>query len=233
VKREHKEIRSQPPRTRVLVTGFSVFPGAPVNPSERLVQLLNERQPELGRGASLEAALLGTDYQTVGKVMSAIGRSRHPDVALHFGLAREARGFRLERAARNRVSRARPDVAGYLPPDDLICQGPDSYASSLPLDEIASQLAALDLPFEISEDAGEYLCNFTFYNARAGRFENFRPAMCGFIHIPYLDHQLQSVPGGETLPRLSEEQLWSGAVAIIAACVSAVSLSSRASLPRG
>jgi pyroglutamyl-peptidase len=206
---------------RVLVTGFSVFPGAPANPSERLVELLDERRPDFGGGMSIETAVLPTAYGRVGEMLSVIGGSRHPDIALHFGLARTARGFRLESTARNVLSCAMPDVDGFVPPAGRICEGPDSHASTLPIAAILSELEVLGLPAELSENAGDYLCNYTFYSARAGRFSGFQPEICGFVHIPYLDHQLEQIPESEALPRLSEDQLWRGALAIIETCVAA------------
>ena len=86
---------------RILVTGFSVFPGAPVNPTEALVGILND-DPPAGEGIdAFRADILAVEYATIAGRLSAIGREFMPDIAIHFGLARECRGFRLERVARN------------------------------------------------------------------------------------------------------------------------------------
>lgn len=88
---------SAAPQTRVLVTGFSLLPGAPVNPSERLVRMLGERRPDMGGDVRIKTMLLQTAYMSVGTTLSKIGRARHPDIALHFGLAKAPRVFVIRR----------------------------------------------------------------------------------------------------------------------------------------
>lgn len=205
---------------RVLATGFSVFPGAPYNPSETLIRLLEERRPQFGPGVVLETALFETSYKTVPDRLAEIGMRCPPDIALHFGLAKTARGFRLERSARNLVSSLSPDITGLIPGQGVICEGPDSHNSSLPLDTIHAALTERGIPVEFSDDTGGYVCNFTFYHSRGGLVAGFRPEMSGFVHIPYLDWQHAEMGDTVELPRLSEDMLWSGALAIIEACVS-------------
>lgn len=205
---------------RILATGFSVFPGAPYNPSETLMRLLEERRPQFGPGVVLETALFETSYKTVSDRLAEIGLRCPPDIALHFGLAKTAKGFRLERSARNLVSALIPDITGHIPGQGVICEGPDSHISSLPLEAIHSALTDRGMPVEFSDDTGGYVCNFTFYHSRGGLVAGFRPQMSGFVHIPYLDWQLAEMADAAELPRLSEDMLWSGALTIIETCVS-------------
>jgi len=170
---------------RVLVTGFSVFPGAPVNPTEALVGLLRETPPADGV-AAFRAEVLAVEYDGLAARLSAIGQDFAPDIAVHFGLARTARGFRLERVARNSLRQARPDNAGRLPQAETICAGPETWASTLPLDAIAADLSAAGLPVEFSDDAGGYLCNMAFALSRSGTCAGLAPAMSGFVHVPPL-----------------------------------------------
>ncbi len=92
---------------RLLVTGFEPFPGAPLNPTEWLVGGL--RAPSTGSEgiAAFRAEVLPVDYAQVGPRLSEIGKDFRPDIAIHFGLAKECRGFRLERIARNSFAGAR------------------------------------------------------------------------------------------------------------------------------
>src|SRR5690606_23594807 len=99
--------------------------------------------PPQGEGIeAFRAEVLAVEYATIEDRLSAIGRDFLPDIAIHFGLARECRGFRLERVARNSHDRARPDQAGGVPGGGRVCAGPDQFASTLPLDAIAARLAA-------------------------------------------------------------------------------------------
>jgi pyroglutamyl-peptidase len=195
---------------RILVTGFGPFPGAPENPTEWLVERLRAAPPA-GEGiADFRAEVLEVEYGTVAARLSAIGRAFAPDIAIHFGLAREAIGFRLERLARNSHAGARADNAGKLPEAARICDGPETLPSTLPLDDIASELSAKNLPVEWSDDAGGYLCNMVFVLSRFHACEGLRPAMSGFIHVPLV---------GDAAEPMTPRQLEAGARIAIAACL--------------
>lgn len=172
-------------RPRVLLTGFSVFPGAPVNPTEALVVSLRENPPSLE--ADFRAAVLSVEYETIAAQLAALCADFQPDVALHFGLARECKGFRLERVARNTNAKARPDNLGRLPVSTAICDAPETLVSTLPLEGIARCLEIAGLPIEWSDDAGGYLCNTVFTLSAAHACEGLSPSMAGFIHVPPFD----------------------------------------------
>jgi pyroglutamyl-peptidase len=198
---------------RVLVTGFEPFPGAPVNPTERLVAALRAAPPLLDAIAAFRAEVLPVDYDAVGPRLSAIGRAFAPDIAIHFGLATECAGFRLERFARNRFEADLPDNAGLRREPGAICAGPETLPSGLPLDVIARRLSGMGLPVEWSDDAGGYLCNTVFMLSRAQACESFAPAMSGFVHVP--------LTGKGGAFALRDADLEAGALAIVAACVEA------------
>ncbi|MDQ6434961.1 hypothetical protein RB623_12965 [Mesorhizobium sp. LHD-90] len=169
---------------RVLVTGFEPFPGAPVNPTQWLVERLRNEPPPLERMAAFRAELLPVDYRAIGPRLSEIGRTFAPDIALHFGLAHGCGGFRLERFARNAFANARPDNNGFAPPDGPICRAPALLQSRLPLRAIHDALAAQDLPVSWSDDAGGYLCNAALALSLGAACEGFAPRLSGFIHVP-------------------------------------------------
>lgn len=205
---------SQGRRPRLLVTGFSVFPGAPVNPTEWLARALQEGPPE-GVDA-FRAEVLPVEYATVPTRLSEIGSSFRPDIAIHFGLAHGAHGFRLERTARNAQAARKPDNAGRMPAEHRICAGPETLPSGLPLDRIAETLAAAGLPYEFSDDAGGYLCNMVFMLSSAHACDGFAPSMTGFVHVPAFPED--ALPGQESMTR---DDLLKGAYLIIAAALKA------------
>ncbi len=183
---------------RILVTGFGIFPGAPVNPTEALVERLVANPP----AAAFQAQVLAVEYTSVAARLSQIGTAFAPDIAIHFGLARECAGFRLERTARNAHASGKPDQSGLLPPSQAICAGPASFASTLPLDRIAAALTAANLPVQWSDDAGGYLCNMVFALSAAHACDGFRPAMTGFVHVPPLLDVEPDAPGAMRLADL-------------------------------
>lgn len=201
---------------RILVTGFGPFPGAPDNPTDWLVSRLAADPPE-GEGiAAFHAEVLDVEYDLVGPRLSQLGNAFAPDIAIHFGLAAEASGFRLERVARNSHAGARPDNAGRLPPALRICAGPPTLPSTLPLSAIAAGLATAGLPVEWSDDAGGYLCNTVFVLSRFHACEGLRPAMAGFVHVPLLAGQGGARPGA-----MDAGDLLRGARLIVAAAIDA------------
>jgi pyroglutamyl-peptidase len=201
---------------RILVTGFSVFPGAPANPTEALVGILRDEPPMDERMEAFRAEVLAVEYATIADRLSAIGREFLPDIAIHFGLARECSGFRLERVARNSNAAARPDQAGSMPSAERVCAGSDTFASTLPLGLIADRLRQGGLPVEWSDDAGGYLCNVVFTLSLAHACDGLRPAMAGFVHVPPLK---EAEPGNPAAMPIDD--LVAGARIIIAACVEA------------
>ncbi|HVW57460.1 MAG TPA: hypothetical protein VHC00_17425 [Rhizobiaceae bacterium] len=198
---------------RLLVTGFEPFPGAPVNPTEGLVQTLRKEPPQ--GPSAFRAEVLPVDYTKVGAALSEIGREFRPDIAIHFGLAAQCHGFRLERIARNSFAGARPDNAGAMPSAEKICDAPAELPSNLPLQAIHDALTAEDLPVEWSDNAGAYLCNMVFTLSRAHACDGFSPAMSGFIHVPLTQ-------AGEGLARA---ELLAGARIAIAQSVAAWNVS--------
>lgn len=202
----------RPPR--ILVTGFSVFPGAPVNQTEALVRALRNAPPTADRIGAFRAEVLPVEYGTVAERLSALGREFCPDIAIHFGLASACSGFRLERVARNSYANAREDQVGSMPVGAQVCAGPETFASTLPLELVALRLEQAGHPVEWSDDAGGYLCNTVFTLSVAHACEGFSPAMAGFVHVPLLQED-----GADGTMSLND--LVSGARVAIDACVEA------------
>ncbi len=194
---------------RLLITGFEPFAGAPVNPTEFLVRALADDPLGFAGMSAFRAALLPVDYRAIGSMLSDLGGNFAPDIAIHFGLAAGCGGFRLERVARNRFEKARPDNLGVAPADGPICAAGPVLTPTLPLEPIHDALTAAHLPVEWSDDAGGYLCNMAMTLSLAGTCAGFSPAMSGFVHVP--------LTGERT--RLSEAQLLKGAAVIAKAAL--------------
>lgn len=203
---------TRPRRPRILVTGFSSFPGAPRNPTERLIAELDRRNGELATLGDVRLAVLDVDYRNLPQALSRLGDEFRPDIAIHFGLSGRAGGFVLERLARNVVGPL-PDNTGYVPEARTICALADAYPSTLPLDAMRDALEGAGLPVGWSDDAGDYLCNYLFYHSRAGLADGFAPPLSGFVHVPpLLDDPMAD--GGGGVP-IAFDKLVEGALAIL------------------
>lgn len=199
----------------ILLTGFDVFPGLTRNASACLVQRLAARIGAAHPGCSLELDILPVNWtEAPARVQNLISRHR-PGLVLMFGVSSRARGFVLERYAFNEASTL-ADAAGVTGAcGPLIASGRARRSSTIPLAQIARDLAAAGLPAEISDDAGRYLCNGVLYHALSAQRAARLPTRTGFIHIPATLEPDQ--PGAPSL--ITPEQALEGAQIIVRRCL--------------
>jgi pyroglutamyl-peptidase len=171
--------------TTILLTGFGPFPGAPFNPTGRLVEeLARHRRHRLGNVRRV-AHVFPASYDAVDELLPALLARERPDVLLMFGLALRARALRIETCARNILSLLTPDASGRLPNTAMIAQ---NAAATLPLSAAAHKLVAAaraaGVPASLSRDAGRYLCNYLCWRASEAAARNGGPQVFAFIHVP-------------------------------------------------
>ncbi len=203
----------------ILATGFSVFPGAPENPTAWVMQEL-KTSGWLPPRARLATRILPVYYDMWENELGPLLAQAKPDAIVAFGLSAKATGFTLESTAHNRFGLGRPDASGTPPPGDKINDdGPADYRSQLPLREIASTLMRADLPVDRSDDAGDYVCNMLFYRLMAHVEATGAPRIAGFVHVPYLDDQVARLADAglatSHLKTMTRNQLLQGARAIL------------------
>lgn len=160
----------------ILVTGFGPFPGSPVNPSAALARAVGQRlrrEP----GGPARVLVLRTAYGAIpGALLPAL--AERPAALLMLGVATRARRIRVEIRARNRASRLYPDASGRPAAQaSLDPAGPAARNGAV----AAQALAALrrhGLDARLSNDAGRYLCNASYFAALGAGL----PVL--FVHIP-------------------------------------------------
>jgi pyroglutamyl-peptidase len=169
----------------VLLTGFGPFPGVAENATARLVPELATRAAAAFPAFTFHHDILETAWGAAPERAAHLIATHQPVLALHFGVASEANGFRIERTAQN-VCRIAADVTGCLPAAaQLDCAGPDARTSGIDAAELAQRLGDLGYPVSISDDAGAYLCNAVLYHSlAAAETLATHPCRSGFIHIP-------------------------------------------------
>jgi pyroglutamyl-peptidase len=173
-------------RLRILVTGFGPFPGAPANPTGKLVRALaRKRWP----GVSVKAHVFATRYKTVDRALPRLLKSFKPDALIMFGLATRSRAIRVETVARNRIA-AFPDAAGFTRGPCVIDPASGRLlAARAPTAAILRALSRAGVPARLSRNAGDYLCNYTLWHATQATGTTARPDGPGiavFIHVPPL-----------------------------------------------
>ena len=174
----------------ILLAAFEPFGGAAVNASLLVARRLIEDDPALG----LIVLPVARDQAERVLLRTLAERARAetpPAVVLALGEARGATDVRLEKVALNWDDFRIPDNAGNQPRDQLIrADGPAAYIASLPVSEIAAQLAnKTPVPVVVSLSAGSFVCNHLAYALLDALATNVLdlsvpPPIFGFIHVP-------------------------------------------------
>ena len=201
-------------RPAVLLTGFGPFPGMAGNASAQLVPALAAAAAQSFPAFYFEAEILPTKWAAAPQRLSDLTVKLNPILVLHFGVTREAAGFRVETRGRN-ACHLTHDAAGLKPRAHYVrLDGPDWHSATIPTGPIVARLTARGYPAALSTDAGGYLCNALLYHSLAEPSASYR---CGFIHIP----------ADLTDPPLAFDKALRGAVEIIGVCLSENPVSER------
>jgi pyroglutamyl-peptidase len=184
---------------KILITGFEPFGESAINPSQMLVESLNERD---FTKAGMIKAVLPVDQTQAPEKLTELITQYQPNALLAFGLALGRPKISLERVALNLKDFRIPDNQGVTVTDQPIHpDGPAAYFSTLPLRSMLNALVSAGIPAELSLSAGSYLCNLVFYtmmHTLALQGLN-RPA--GFVHLPALPEQ--AAESKKSIPSLS------------------------------
>ena len=77
------------------------------------------------------------------------------------------------------------DCDGQVPaPDDRCAGSSEPYAATVELQPLLQTLIAAGLPARLSDDAGDYVCNHTYYHALHTIAAQRLPTRCLFLHVP-------------------------------------------------
>jgi len=165
----------------ILVTGFSPFPGAPVNPTERLMRRLPKRLGGHQSGVNFVFCVLPTTWAARDGVTEKLRREIRPDAIVHFGVDGTRRTLNVETRAVNKAVRVRPDAAGLSPArPELSKDGERIRRSTLPGRALWQAARASGAPAALSANAGTYLCNATLWDSVGSGIPSI------FIHVPSL-----------------------------------------------
>ncbi len=207
-------------RPTIVLTGFGPFPGVPVNASATLVtRLANAARTRFPTHETVHD-ILPTEWNEVPERLRKLINLESVVLVLHFGVAQDAAGFRLELVGRN-LQTSLQDTVGNLPKSVRVIEdGPDLLATTVPAERIAARLMGLGLPCTTSDNAGTYLCNALFYHSLAAAHGARDPHLAGFVHIPAsLVGQGPEAQEPHPACPLDWQMAVSGGLEIIAACL--------------
>ena len=177
-----------PPLRRLLLTAFEPFGGLAVNPSWEAVRALDG---EVWGRVLVRAVCLPVSYDRAPARLREEIETFRPAAVVMFGVAQNRREISLERQAANRCDASTRDNDGASRSGPIDPAGPANRESTLPLDRVKAALDRLGVPAGWSEDAGGYLCNRVFWEARS-----VFPGPAGFIHVP----GFEAIPLAKLIP---------------------------------
>lgn len=165
----------------ILVTGFSPFPGAPVNPTQQLMARLPRRLGKHQSGIEFVFKVLPTTWAGRKEATSRLRKEVCPDAIVHFGVDGTRRTMNIETRAVNRATRVRPDAAGASPAKPELGEASErARLSGLPARALRDAARTGGAPANLSVDAGTYLCNATLWDSIGSGIPSI------FIHVPSL-----------------------------------------------
>ncbi len=198
---------------RILVTGFTPFGGETVNPSWELVKAL----PKTLQGYCIERLQVPTEFDRAIDVTTQAMAGLQPAIVLCFGQAGGRSRMSVERVAINIDDAEIADNVGRQIRNRIIrTEGPAAYFCTVPVEAMVASMHEDDVPAEISNTAGTFVCNHLIYSVLHHIAVNAQPTLAGFIHVPYLPSQVLDKVAA---PSMSMEMMLLGAKAAIMAAI--------------
>lgn len=181
---------------KILLTGFDPFGGESINPAYEAVKEV--KAPE---GVELIKLEVPTVFFKAFDCVKAVMEAQKPDAVICVGQAGGRSAVTPERVAINLMDAKSPDNEGFIPVDQPIVQdGENALFSTLPVKKIVSAINSADVPSQISNTAGTFVCNSLMYGVLNLCKERFPQTIAGFIHVPYIPQQVTDKPELPSLP---------------------------------
>ena len=170
---------------KILISGFEAFDGRETNPSALLALAVKNKEIKIPDEMDVEQIVLPVTFADSYLALKNKIDKFNPDVVISFGLAAKREEISLESVAINRIDARIPDNKGEQPLNQRINEaGPDTYLSTLPLAGFEGAITRAGVPVSVSQNAGEYVCNYLFYRLMEDNQDTLR--LCGFVHIPLI-----------------------------------------------
>ena len=168
----------------VLVTGFGPFHHHTVNASWVAVQGLSKLGVRHNSSpVPLEIREIPVAYEDVSSTVPKLFEELQPRLCVHVGVS-PYNVIKLEQVGRNN-GYCMADIYGRAP-GTMVCvpNGPEAIQTRFNVERICEQVSKqqVDVTFEVSRDAGRYLCDFIYYTSL---HLNKSPVV--FVHVPELN----------------------------------------------
>ena len=168
----------------ILLTGFEPFGGSDINSSWETAAQVAQMPP---KDFFINLACLPVSFEKAGRMIREMLRVHKPDVLIMLGQRGNGQSIDIERIAVNLMDSAKPDNDGDCPQEQaIVWNGQAAYFSNLPVKELRDAVLQKNIPSKVSNNAGLYVCNCTYYNALNEIYEHQLPTRAVFVHLPKL-----------------------------------------------
>ena len=185
----------------LLLTGFEPFLNFSINPTEEIVKELNG---QVVGSYQIIGKVLPVDFNTAGNELLNLFHTYNPSAVISLGLAGGRYKITPERIAINCNDGAADNKGNKYVGSKIDPEGQDGLFTTLPIQIIVDELNERNLPAEISNTAGTYLCNNVMYQMLNELKKINKQVPSGFIHIP-ASHEMAVID--QKLPSWSQTDL--------------------------
>lgn len=167
---------------KILLTGFEPFGGEYINSSQETINAVS--CDEFG-DVEVLTGKLPVSFKRAGVAICRLIDETKPDVVIMLGQSGKSDCIKIERIAVNLMDAKKPDNDGYTPDEEFILNdGPSAYFSSLPVKHLQHHLVENGIPADVSNSAGLYVCNTTYFAALHHIAITRKNIKAVFIHLP-------------------------------------------------
>ena len=172
---------------RLLLTGFETFGGDVINSSEETVKAVACGEFD---GIEVVTGTLPVSFKRAGTEICWLIDETEPDVVIMLGQSGKIDCIKIERVALNLMDSSKGDNEGYIPDEETVCpDAPAAYFTNMPVKALRDCLMQSGIPATVSNSAGLYVCNRTYFAALHHIATTGRNTKVVFIHLPKISDE--------------------------------------------
>ena len=168
------------------LTGFPAFGKVKHNPSEQVVENFKSQktQIETGKTKIAQTEIIEVSCKQIDMALTKLysGMKTEKDTLnlfIFYGYDETVNSISLETQAFNKIMEMAEETK-------ILESGPDCIKGRLPLNDIVKKIQGKGIKCSLSEDPGNYVCNYIFYQSLI-HFGGNENAASLFIHVPMLN----------------------------------------------
>lgn len=169
--------------TKLLITYFGAFEGVEKNPTREIAENVGGALAHTHPDVDVTPHELPVSFVGSSSELTRVLAETSADAVLSLGVAVGREKISIERVAINLDDARIADNDGDKAQDRPIRpDAPAAYFTRLPYRHLVTEMTAQNLPVEISDTAGTFVCNHVFYELMHALASTEIPG--GFVHIP-------------------------------------------------